>query len=130
MLDDIDYGDLTATSTSAAPTSEPKKKSNIADRSVVKKQDKPARKEIDVESLSDKAKQIETDLGAPQIPDALAQYGLPALGALGALGTAYGVYKSLQNKNPPPPPLPAPTTKKLTVLAPLGFTQVCQVSPF
>jgi hypothetical protein len=110
MLDDIDYSDLTATSTSAAPTSEPKKKSNIADRSVVKKQDKPARKEIDVESLSDKAKQIETDLGAPQIPDALAQYGLPALGALGALGTAYGVYKSMQNKAPTPdaPMAPAP----------------------
>jgi hypothetical protein len=110
MLDDIDYSDLTATSTSAAPTSEPKKKSNIADRSVVKKQDKPARKEIDVESLSDKAKQIETDLGAPQIPDALAQYGLPALGALGALGAAYGVYKSMQNKAPTPdvPMVPAP----------------------
>jgi len=110
MLDDIDYSDLTATSTSAAPTSEPKKKSNIADRSVVKKQDKSARKEIDVESLSDKAKQIETDLGAPQIPDALAQYGLPALGALGALGTAYGVYKSMQNKAPTPdaPMAPAP----------------------
>jgi hypothetical protein len=110
MLDDIDYSDLTATSTTAAPTSEPKKKSNIADRSVVKKQDKSARKEIDVESLSDKAKQIETDLGAPQIPDALAQYGLPALGALGALGTAYGVYKSMQNKAPTPdaPMAPAP----------------------
>ena len=31
---------------------------------------------------------------------------------------------------PPPPPAPAPTTKKLTVLAPLGFIQVCQVPPF
>jgi len=110
MLDDIDYSDLTATSTSAAPTSEPKKKSNIAERSVVKKQDKPARKEVDVESLSEKAKEIQSDLGAPQIPDPLAQYGLPALGALGALGTAYGVYKSMQNKAPTPnaPMTPAP----------------------
>jgi len=110
MLDDIDYSNLTATSTSAAPTSEPKKKSNIAERSVVKKQDKPARKEVDVESLSEKAKEIQSDLGAPQIPDPLAQYGLPALGALGALGTAYGVYKSMQNKAPTPnaPMTPAP----------------------
>jgi hypothetical protein len=110
MLDDIDYSGLTATSTNAAPTSEPKKKSNISDRSVVKKQDKPVRKPVDVESLADKAKDIETDLGAPQIPDVLAQYGLPALGALGALGTAYGVYKSMQNKAPTPdmPMAPAP----------------------
>lgn len=97
MLDDIDYSDLTVT-----PVQEPKKKSNITERSVVKRQENPTRKQVDVEAISDKAEQMQTDVGAPEIPDPLAQYGLPALGALGALGTAYGVYKSLQNKAPAP----------------------------
>jgi hypothetical protein len=112
MLDDIDYSGLTATSANAVPTSEPKKKSNIAERSVVKQQDKPARKPVDVEKISQKAKDIEADVGAPEIPDPLAQYGLPALGALGALGTAYGVYQALQNRakapnTPVPPTVPS-----------------------
>lgn len=105
MLDDIDYSDLAPAKPKAAPTSEPKKKSNIAERSVVK----PSRKPVDVESLTEKAEQIQADVGAPEIPDPLAQYGLPALGALGALGTAYGVYKSLQNKAPAPD-VPVPPT--------------------
>jgi hypothetical protein len=108
MLDDIDYSDLTPAQPKAAPASESKKKSNIADRSVVKPSEKSGRKQVDVGGLTEKAAQIQADVGAPEIPDPLAQYGLPALGALGALGTAYGVYKSLQNKNPPPPPPPPP----------------------
>jgi len=106
MLDDIDYSDLTAAQPKAAPASEPKKKSNISERSVVKPSQKTTRKPVDVEAIAGKAEEMQTDVGAPEIPDPLAQYGLPALGALGALGTAYGVYKSLQNKNPPPPPPP------------------------
>ena len=102
MLDDIDYSDLTPAQPKAAPTSEPKKKSNIAERSVVKSPEKSGRKQVDVEGLTEKAAQIQADVGAPEIPDPLAQYGLPALGALGALGTAYGVYKALQNKAPAP----------------------------
>ena len=112
MLDDIDYSDLAPAKPKAAPTSEPKKKSNIAERSVVKPSEKSGRKQVDVEGLTDKAAQIQADVGAPEIPDPLAQYGLPALGALGALGTAYGVYKSLQNKAsapdvPVPPSMPS-----------------------
>jgi hypothetical protein len=102
MLDDIDYSDLAPAKPKAAPTSEPKKKSNIAERSVVKPSEKSGRKQVDVEGLTEKAAQIQADVGAPEISDPLAQYGLPALGALGALGTAYGVYKSLQNKAPAP----------------------------
>ena len=108
MLDDIDYSDLTAAQPKVPPASEPKKKSNISERSVVKPSQKTTRKPVDVEAIAGKAEEMQTDVGAPEIPDPLAQYGLPALGALGALGTAYGVYKSLQNKNPPPPPPPPP----------------------
>jgi len=135
MLDDIDYSDLTATSTSAAPSSEPKKKSNIAERSVVKPSEKPTRKPVNVEAISEKAGEMQADVGAPEIPDPLAQYGLPALGALGALGTAYGVYQSLKNKAPapgapvPPAPTPGPDYSAYNSPAYLRNAPVAPVAP-
>lgn len=94
MLDDIDYGDL---SVSAEPA--PKKKSAISERKLSSKSEsKPIPKPVDTGVLADRATALQEGLGAPEIGDPLAQYGLPGLGVLGGLATAYGLYQASKNK--------------------------------
>lgn len=94
MLDDIDYGDLSATAEPA-----PKKKSAISERKLSSKSEsKPTPKPIDTGALADRATGLQEGLGTPEIGDPLAQYGLPGLGALGGLATAYGLYQASKSK--------------------------------
>lgn len=94
MLDDIDYGDLSATAEPA-----PKKKSAISERKLSSKSEsKPTPKPIDTGALADRATGLQEGLGAPEIGDPLAQYGLPGLGVLGGLATAYGLYQASKSK--------------------------------
>lgn len=86
MLDDIDYSALSA----QEPAARPAPKAGVSDRSVVKKSEK---KKLDVQAIEEKAKTLEESVGAPEIPDPLAQYGLPAIGILGGLAAAYGAWK-------------------------------------
>lgn len=86
MLDDIDYSALSA----QEPAARPAPKAGVSDRSVVKKSEK---KKLDVQAIEEKTKTLEESVGAPEIPDPLAQYGLPAIGILGGLAAAYGAWK-------------------------------------
>jgi len=104
MLDDIDYSDL---SSSAQPAeAKPAKKSTISDRKISSKAEKP--KPVDVEALTEKATQLEAGLGAPQIGDPLAEYGLPGIGVLGGLAAAYGLYQASKSKPITGPVIQAP----------------------
>lgn len=104
MLDDIDYSDL---SSSAQPAeAKPAKKSTISDRKISSKAEKP--KPVDVEALTERATQLEAGLGAPQIGDPLTEYGFPALGILGGLATAYGLYQASKSKPITGPVIQAP----------------------
>lgn len=104
MLDDIDYSDLTS---SAQPAeAKPAKKSTISDRKISSKAEKP--KPVDVEALTERATQLETGLGAPQIGDPLAEYGLPGIGVLGGLAAAYGLYQASKSKPITGPVIQAP----------------------
>lgn len=91
MLDDIDYGALSA----QEPTEQPKKKAGVSERSVVRKIEK---KQLDVAALENKSQQLEQSIPAPEIPDPLAQYGLPVLGVLGGLAAAYTAWKQGEKK--------------------------------
>jgi hypothetical protein len=104
MLDDIDYSDLSAQPAEAKPA----KKSTIADRKISSKAERPAPKPVDTDALSDKAKELEAGLGAPQISDPLTEYGFPALGVLGGLATAYGLYQASKSKPVAGPAIQAP----------------------
>ena len=129
MLDDIDYGDLSA---SAEPT--PKKKSAISERKLSSKSEsKPTPKPIDTAALAEKATSLQEGLGAPEIGDPLAQYGLPGLGVLGGLATAYGLYQASKNKPTAPatPPsvvggVPAASSVQYTTAAPQQTMQYGQ----
>ena len=89
MLDDIDYSALSA----QEPVEQPKKKAGVTSRSVTKP---TVKKSVDTEALAEKAQAVESQIGQPEIPDPLAQYGLPALGVLGGLAAAYGAWKQGQ----------------------------------
>lgn len=108
MLDDIDYSDLTS---SAPAEAKPAKKSTINERRMsAKSQDKLKPKPIDTEALAEKAGQLESQMGAPEINDSLVQYGFPGIGVLGGLAAAYGLYQASKNKpvvGPVPPTPPA-----------------------
>lgn len=129
MLDDIDYGDLSA---SAEPT--PRKKSAISERKLSSKSEsKPTPKPIDTAALAEKATSLQEGLGAPEIGDPLAQYGLPGLGVLGGLATAYGLYQASKNKPTAPatPPsvvggVPAASSVQYTTAAPQQTMQYGQ----
>ena len=86
MLDDIDYSALNA----QQPVEQPKKKNGVFERSVTKPL---AKKSLDVSNLETKAEQLQQSVPEPDIPDDLAKYGLPAIGILGGLAAAYGVWK-------------------------------------
>lgn len=83
MLDDIDYSALQGT------TEAPKAKPTVSDRSVVKQVKK---KQVDQEALTQKAEQLSTSIGEPEIGDPLAQYTLPVMGGIGVLGALAGAY--------------------------------------
>lgn len=83
MLDDIDYSALQGT------TEAPKAKPTVSDRSVVKQVKK---KQVDQEALTQKAEQLSTSIGEPEIGDPLAQYALPVMGGIGVLGALAGAY--------------------------------------
>jgi len=89
MLDDIDYSALSA---SQEPAEKPSPKSGVSSRSVTK----PQSKKTDVEELGRKAERLQQQIGEPEIPDMMSEYGLPALGILGGLAAAYGLYKKGQ----------------------------------
>ena len=85
MLDDIDYSALQGT------TETPKAKPTVSDRSVVKQVKK---KQIDQEALTQKAEQLSTSIGEPEIGDPLAQYALPVMGGVGVLGALAAAYSA------------------------------------
>ena len=85
MLDDIDYSALQGT------TEAPKAKPTVSDRSVVKQVKK---KQIDQEALTQKAEQLSTSIGEPEIGDPLAQYALPVMGGVGVLGALAAAYSA------------------------------------
>lgn len=104
MLDDIDYSDLTSSSPAEV---KPAKKSTINDRRMsAKSENKPTPKPVDTQALAQKAAQLQTQLGAPEISDPLVEYGLPGMGVLGGLAAAYGLYQASKNKPPAPGPVP------------------------
>jgi len=104
MLDDIDYSDLTSSAQPAEAKST--KKATIAERKISSKAEKP--KPVDVDALANRATELEAGLGAPQIGDTLAEYGLPGVGVLSGLAAAYGMYKASQNKPIAGPVIQAP----------------------
>lgn len=108
MLDDIDYSDL---SSSSSTEDKPAKKSTINDRRMsAKSQNKPTPKPVDTEALAEKTAQLQTQMGAPEIGDPLVEYGLPGMGVLGGLAAAYGLYQASKNKPPAPGPVsPTPS---------------------
>lgn len=104
MLDDIDYSDLSAQPTEAKPA----KKSTISERKISSKAERPSPKPVDVGALTEKAAQLESDIGAPKIGDPFAEYALPGMGVLGGLAAAYGLYQASKNKPITGPVIQAP----------------------
>lgn len=115
MLDDIDYSDLSSSTKPAE--AKPAKKSTIADRKISAKSDKPTPKPVDVQALAERANELQADLGAPEISDPLAQYGLQGLGALGGLAALYGLYQASKSK-----PITGPVIQGPTSPAPVAGT--------
>jgi hypothetical protein len=98
-VSDIDYSVFSTTTTEEAPAEAPKLKSEgISKRSIAKAktEDKPR----DLAGASNPAnianRAIETSnaLPSPEVPDALANYALPFLGAAGTGLAAYGLFKN------------------------------------
>lgn len=89
-LDNIDYSSI---HTEVAPS---KKQTGIATR---KFENKPAQAApVDAGSVVQRAGEMQQAIGAPVPAEGLSNYGLEALGTLGALGAAYQAFKGRQDQ--------------------------------
>lgn len=121
MLDDIDYSDLSSSAQQAE--AKPAKKSTITERKIsAASKPKATPKPIDTEALEKTTTELQESIGSPEINDPAVEYGLPVMGGLAALATAYGLYQASQNKGPiitgPAPVPPAPPAPPAPAVAP------------
>jgi hypothetical protein len=101
-VSDIDYSVFNTTSVEEKPSEVAKPKSvGISQRSLSKaKQEEKPRDLVGASNpvqIAERVTETSNALPNPEVPDAMANYALPALGALGAGLAAYGLWKNKDN---------------------------------